>query len=208
MKRFLLFLILAALGPLAYADWADQFRYRVYNTAEGLGDDYVLSTYKDRTGYLWACTSDGLDRFDGNRFIHFHSHASDPATRIENDFVYHVAEDGAGNIWVTSNAGLCRISTAKGVVTYSKDLWKESDLLSLPSIGIQADGDRLLWVLQRDGVVSVSLDEDGNVVKVVKFSAETTTLRFLSVSDQHANWNGIHLSPILKSPASGTCPPS
>ena len=189
MKRFLLFLALTVLGPLAYADWADQFRYRVYNTSEGLGDDYVLSTYKDRTGYLWACTSDGLDRFDGNRFIHFHSHASDPALRIENDFVYHVAEDGAGNIWVTSNAGVCRISPTKGTVTYSKDLWTGSDLLSLPSIGIQADGDRLLRVLQRDGVVSVSLDEDGNVVQAVKFASDATTLRFISVSDQHV-WVG------------------
>ena len=91
MKRFLLILLAAALGPLARADWADQFSYRIYSTAEGLCDDYVLSTYKDRTGYLWVSTSDGLDRFDGNRFIHFNSHASDPALRIENDFVYQVA---------------------------------------------------------------------------------------------------------------------
>ncbi|MBR0052680.1 MAG: response regulator [Bacteroidales bacterium] len=184
MKRlFLLLLALAALGPFARADWADQFRYRIYSTAEGLCDDYVLSTYKDRTGYLWVCTSDGLDRFDGNRFIHFNSHASDPAVRIENDFVYQVAEDGAGNIWVTSNSGLCRISVSDGTVTYSKDLWTESDLLSLPANGIKADGDRLLWVLHHDGIVSVTLDDDGNVLKATKFTTESTTLRFISISD-------------------------
>jgi signal transduction histidine kinase/ligand-binding sensor domain-containing protein/DNA-binding response OmpR family regulator len=184
MKRFLLILLAAVLGPLARADWADQFSYRIYSTAEGLCDDYVLSTYKDRTGYLWVSTSDGLDRFDGNRFIHFNSHASDPALRIENDFVYQVAEDGSGNIWVTSNSGLCRISVSKGSITYSKDLWTESDLLSQPSIGIQADGDRLLWVLHRDGIVSVRLDEDGNVLDAEKFTTKSTTLRFISASEQ------------------------
>ena len=189
MKRFLFILLLALSGSEARADWAGQFRYTVYGTAEGLCDDYVLSTFKDKTGYLWACTSNGLDRFDGNRFIHFNAHSTDPASRIENDFIYHVAEDGAGNIWVTSNSGLCRISLAKGDVSFSKDLWMESEILCEPTIGIQADGDRLLWVLQRNGVISISLDEFGDIVRVEQFPSKFTTLRFLSVSERNI-WVG------------------
>lgn len=183
MKRFLLFLLLVALGPLASASWADQFSYTVYSSAEGLCDDYVLTTYKDKAGYLWVCTSDGLDRFDGNRFIHFDSHSEDPGTRIENDFVYGVAEDGFGNIWGVSNSGVFCISTTQEHITFSKDLWKESDLLCRPAIGIRSDGKRVLWVLHRDGVVSISLSEEGEIEQVRKFASASQNLRYFSVGE-------------------------
>lgn len=183
MKRFLLILTLAALALPTRADWAGQYRYTVYTTAEGLCDDYVLSTYKDRAGYLWASTSNGLDRFDGNRFIHFDSHSEDPVLRIENDFVYNVAEDGFGNIWGVSNSGLFRISTSRESVTFSKDLWKDSDLLCRPAIGIKPDGDRVLWVLQRDGLVSVVLDEEGNIGQVTQYPSASPSLRFVTIGE-------------------------
>ena len=183
MKRFLLILTLTALVLPARADWAGEFRYYVYGSEQGLCDEYVLNTYKDRNGYLWACTSNGLDRFDGNRFVHFSSHSADARTRIENDFIYGVAEDGNGCIWAVSNAGLMRISCKEGTVSFSKDLWQESDLLTLPMNGIQADGDRLLWVLQRDGLVAVELDEKSAVTRVEKYPAPSTSLRYMSVGE-------------------------
>ena len=183
MKRFLLILSLAALALPGRADWTNQNRYAVYGTKEGLCDEYVLTTFKDRSGYLWACTSNGLDRFDGNRFVHFNSHSADAGTRLENDFIYGVAQDGNGSIWAASNAGLTRISTEKGTVSFSKDLWQESDLLTQPMIGIKADGDRLLWALQRDGVVAVELDGTGEVIRVDKFPASSASLRYLTIGE-------------------------
>jgi len=170
------------------ADWADQFSYMVYGTAEGLCDDYVLSTYKDGTGYLWVCTSNGLDRFDGNRFIHFDSHSGDEATKIENDFIYGAAQDGLGNIWSACNSGCFRIS-ASGKITFSKDLWSGSDILTKPSIGIWADGERLLWVLQRDAVVALCLDDHGNIESLERYASASSSLRLMSISDEYI-WAG------------------
>lgn len=189
-KRIFLVLILSALTTAAVrAEWADQFRYRVYTTAEGLCDDYVLSTYKDKAGYLWACTSNGLDRFDGNRFVHFDAHSPDPALRIENDFVYSVAEDGYGNIWGVSNSGLFKISTTTEAITFSKELWEESDLLCRPFIGVMSDGRNTLYILRRSGLMSVTLDKDGNIGQVKDYPIETPSLRYMSISET-AIWAG------------------
>lgn len=189
MKRILLLFFLSAFATVASASWSDQFRYTVYGTAEGLCDEYVLSTFKDRTGYLWICTSNGLDRFDGIRFVHFNSHSPDPATRIDNDFVYEAVEDGHQGIWVVSNTGVTRISKADGSITFPKDIWPESDLLAQPMIGILAADDNRLWILQRDALLAVRLDRDGQVCAVERTASQRGGLRYM-VQDGETVWTG------------------
>lgn len=181
MKRWLtvLFLLLLSLG--ASASWADGYRYAYYGAAEGLCDEYVLSTYKDRAGYLWICTSNGLDRFDGNRFIHFSSHSDDPGTRINNDFVYGVAEDGRGDIWAVTNSGLLCIHVKDGTVSFPDSFGDHRGTLSRPMISILSDREDHLWLLERNGLIGVSLDRSGNVAEVNSIPSVSTSLRYFAV---------------------------
>ena len=94
--------------------WEEGYRYTYYGISDGLCDDYVTSTYRDRSGYLWICTSNGLDRFDGHFFTHFSSHSEEEATYINNDFIYSVTEDRSGNIWGVTNSGLFKIDKTSG----------------------------------------------------------------------------------------------
>ncbi|MBC7936484.1 MAG: histidine kinase [Rhizobacter sp.] len=50
-----------------------------YTTADGLSHNTVTGIVQDSTGYVWITTASGLNRFDGSRFIRFHS-TSDSAS--------------------------------------------------------------------------------------------------------------------------------
>jgi diguanylate cyclase (GGDEF)-like protein len=53
-------------GPFAVR--AQEYSFRYFGTAEGLGNMSVLNLYQDRSGYLWLTTKNGIYRFDGERF--------------------------------------------------------------------------------------------------------------------------------------------
>jgi diguanylate cyclase (GGDEF)-like protein len=47
---------------------AQEYSFRYFGTAEGLGNMSVLNLYQDRTGFLWLTTQNGIYRFDGEQF--------------------------------------------------------------------------------------------------------------------------------------------
>jgi diguanylate cyclase (GGDEF)-like protein len=47
---------------------AQEYSFRYFGTAEGLGNMSVLNLYQDRTGFLWLTTQNGIYRFDGDQF--------------------------------------------------------------------------------------------------------------------------------------------
>lgn len=51
--------------------YAQQLPVRIYTTADGLAHDRVRRIILDSRGFLWFCTVQGLNRFDGQRFIEY-----------------------------------------------------------------------------------------------------------------------------------------
>ena len=47
---------------------AQEYSFRYFGTAEGLGNMSVLNLHQDRTGFLWLTTQNGIYRFDGDQF--------------------------------------------------------------------------------------------------------------------------------------------
>src|SRR5437868_14784372 len=46
-----------------------------YTTSDGLSHNTVTGIAQDSTGYVWAATSGGLNRYNGSRFTQFHSNS-------------------------------------------------------------------------------------------------------------------------------------
>lgn len=69
---------------------------------EGLPANAVLALAPARDGYLWVGGLNGLVRFDGVRFVHFHTW--DGLTSLQ---IGHLLEDRAGRLWIgTEDAGV------------------------------------------------------------------------------------------------------
>lgn len=166
-----------------HASWADSYRYKYYGISEGLCDDYVTATYQDRSNYLWICTSNGLDRFDGNRFVHFSTHSEYEDTRIHNDFIYNVTEDNHNRIWGVTNTGLFRIDELTGEIRFPQALGTESDRLAKHMNGITTDKSGNLLILRPDGLTYVVLDDTGEISLVNEVSSTNTSIRNMAVQD-------------------------
>jgi signal transduction histidine kinase/ligand-binding sensor domain-containing protein len=79
---------------------------RVWQTSEGLPEDYVKAFAQTPDGYLWIGTSGGLVRFDSVRFVVFHS-GNEPAFQDDGIYTLRVARDGT--LWAgTEGGGLVR----------------------------------------------------------------------------------------------------
>lgn len=79
---------------------------RVWQSADGLPEDFAQALARTPDGYLWIGTSGGLVRFDGVRFVVF-NRENQPAFRDDSFYSLLVTKDGA--LWGgTEGGGLVR----------------------------------------------------------------------------------------------------
>ncbi|MCF8279177.1 MAG: hypothetical protein K9J45_02230 [Bacteroidales bacterium] len=84
-----------------------QLLFDNYSTADGLSSNEVHATLRDKKGFLWLATGNGLNRFDGYYFKVFLNVPGD-STSIGDNVVFALAEDSKGLLWVGTGNGLYR----------------------------------------------------------------------------------------------------
>mgnify|MGYP002621750111 CR=1 FL=1 len=73
-------------------------------TREGLSQAEVSCILKDRKGFFWFGTQDGLNRYDGYNFTVFRADPDDPNSLSDN-YINALFEDADGRIFVGTNLG-------------------------------------------------------------------------------------------------------
>ncbi|MDB4902750.1 MAG: hypothetical protein JWQ63_2031 [Mucilaginibacter sp.] len=71
----------------------------------GLSQSNVKSILKDRLGFMWFSTDDGLNRYDGYNFT-VYRHNPKNIHSIPSNNAGVIFEDKAGNLWIGGNGGL------------------------------------------------------------------------------------------------------
>jgi signal transduction histidine kinase/ligand-binding sensor domain-containing protein/DNA-binding response OmpR family regulator len=154
-----LIVFLLLTGP-AYAH-AQDLKFMNLSSKEGLSSNNITSTLKDRFGYMWFGTDDGLNKFDGKQFTIYRHDESD-STSIASNEILSLYEDDQGNLW---------IGTGSGVVLYNrkKDAFVNYDkALSLPMVSIVQGPNDKLWLATYHGLFNL----DPKTGKVSLFSAK------------------------------------
>ena len=82
----------------AFGQLPQQYLFSHLGTRDGLASDQVMNVEQDQKGYLWIATLNGLQRYDGHRFLTFRHKQGNPAT-LPNDEVYSVRMD-KNRLWV------------------------------------------------------------------------------------------------------------
>lgn len=99
--RLSLFLLLFFNAVNSYAQL--YFKAKTITTADGLSDNRVTCFHKDKRGFMWIGTRNGLNRYDGHSFKIFRPAAGNS---ISNEVINDIAEDSKGRIWVATMEGL------------------------------------------------------------------------------------------------------
>ncbi|MCD0487640.1 response regulator [Pedobacter sp. MC2016-14] len=76
-----------------------KFKFDYYSTENGLSHDAVTSIMKDREGFLWIGTWNGINRFDGHTFKSYRSFPGD-LSQLKNDRIDQITEDLSKNLWI------------------------------------------------------------------------------------------------------------
>ena len=102
----LLWLCLLWPAAVAHAAVPEIPRFRVLGAADGLPSTTIPALVRDRAGYLWMATHDGLARYDGVGFRAWRHEPDDP-TSLPGNIVQTLHIDAQDRIWVaTENGGL------------------------------------------------------------------------------------------------------
>ena len=96
----------------AAAQQARQYSFTHYGVSTGLASNESTSCVQDEQGYIWAGTNNGLQRFDGQRYLNFKHRKNDPSS-IPNNYIIQLLLDKKKNLWVVTGDGKVGIFDTK-----------------------------------------------------------------------------------------------
>ncbi len=102
-----LFTILVFLALALPAFSQNTLKFKRLTDADGLSQTNVLAVLHDSQGFMWFCTRDGLNKYDGYNFEIFR-HDQNDSTSISGNDIRDIIEDKDGTIWVAAFGGLNR----------------------------------------------------------------------------------------------------
>ena len=97
MKKLTLVLSIVICACSVYAQY--HFSFSHYTSDNGLSQNSITAVMKDRKGYMWFGTRDGLNKFDGYNFS-LYSSRPDKKLSILSNRILSIKEDKWGCVWV------------------------------------------------------------------------------------------------------------
>lgn len=97
MKLFWIYLCLVCLP---FNLLATDYHFDRLNTKHGLSQNDVTNIFQDSEGFLWFCTHDGLNRYDGYEFKVFRPGIENPG--MSNNRTKLISEDENGILWIST----------------------------------------------------------------------------------------------------------
>lgn len=113
-------------------------RFFRLSVEQGLSQNTVVAILQDRVGFLWFATEEGLNRYDGYKFVVFKHNPADPQSLPDNN-VTALFEDRQGTFWVGTEHGLC-------IYDRSTDSFSQIPSIVDKVTSIIEDPDGTLWV--------------------------------------------------------------
>src|SRR5688572_4729690 len=105
-RAVLLLLLIFYAGHIAAQ--APGLYFEKLTMENGLSNNKVNCIIRDKRGFIWIGTDDGLNRYDGNSFVVFRHEPNNPST-ISGNIIRDIVEDKKGILWIaTEDGGLTR----------------------------------------------------------------------------------------------------
>jgi ligand-binding sensor domain-containing protein/DNA-binding CsgD family transcriptional regulator len=148
-----LVLLLLAVLPAGLPGAFDDLRFQNLSVEDGLSQNTVNCMLRDRNGFMWFGTEEGLNRYNGYDFkvYRYCRHHSDC---LGHDRVTCLVEDKDGSFWIgTNGGGLDHFDAAREHFDHFRSRSGDERSLSNDSIwAILPDGDGIFWIGTQNGL--------------------------------------------------------
>ncbi|RPD51538.1 hypothetical protein DRJ53_02335 [Paracnuella aquatica] len=145
LRNTILFFLLQLLVYNATAQ--TKYRFNHLTNLDGLSQSTVQAIIKDRYGFMWFGTQDGLNRYDGNKFKVYRHEPTD-STSLRRSHIISLYEDRSGTLWVgTNNGALSRYDRKRDAfVHYYETIGNKEGLSQKTATAILEDRQGNFWV--------------------------------------------------------------
>jgi signal transduction histidine kinase/ligand-binding sensor domain-containing protein/class 3 adenylate cyclase/ActR/RegA family two-component response regulator len=153
---FLLVFLFLLVSFLSSGQAQHSLKFEHLTADDGLSQSSVTCILKDRYGFMWFGTRDGLNRYDSYEFQQYKNQSTDSSS-ISNNTISCLFEDHLGMIWVGTEGGGLNLYNPT-TDRFSPFLHDPSDPGSLPENTISSvteDEQGNLWIATKGGGLSM-----------------------------------------------------
>ncbi len=141
----LLLILLFGLTDKLYSQF-DEIKFDRISIESGLSQSSILCICKDRVGFFWFGTYDGLNRFDGYQFKVYKNDPANPFS-LSNNHVETIIEDKSGDLWFGTENGLEKFDREKERFIIYRNIPNDTSSLSYNYIRyLYEDPSGNIWV--------------------------------------------------------------
>ena len=94
-----------------------KIKFHRITTNDGLSHEHVISSLKDKKGFMWFATQQGLNRYDGYKFT-VYKHSAQKKNTLRNNLTFDILEDEEGSIWIATASGLNKFNHSDGSFSF------------------------------------------------------------------------------------------
>lgn len=169
-----------------------QLTFDHISVIDGLSQSTVLSICKDKRGFMWFGTRDGLNRYDGKTIKKYKNDPSNHNSLIFDDYIYTIVEDRYQKLWV---------GTQRGVSYYSPEtdsfeqidyrIAGQKDPSSFAVLSILPANDGKIWFATTDGLLYINNSTSRDFKRITKSKGLAGTEVYSLFEDNLGNiWAG------------------
>jgi ligand-binding sensor domain-containing protein len=124
---------------------------------KGLSQNSVRCIFEDHKGYMWFGTWDGLNRYDGTKFLSFSPNNTNTNNSLVQQTVNALIQDEHDRIWVATDGGLSRIDyKTLNFTNFSMLTVQKSDTIH----AIYQDTSDYIWIGTQYGIALINRKND------------------------------------------------
>ena len=184
-KKIFLFFITCAITCVSAQEPALRFKHIA--TEHGLSASAVTCIIKDRDGYMWFGTYDGLNKFDGYEFQVYRNASNAPGS-ISSNAVLAMYEDRKGRLWLGTQTGLDIFDRATDSFAHLRN----ASGVTLTVVDIEETAAGEILFLASDHILSARLEDSTCVLyqpdKLLPYLRPYSGLRRLMLDREGLLW--------------------
>jgi len=126
---------------------AQEYQFEKISIEEGLSQSIVLNIFQDSKGFLWISTQEGLNKYDGYKFIHYKNEPGNNNS-LSDSYTRAVVEDSENNLWIATNqGGLNKFNTENETFQFFRhDVSNQESIAGNNITALEKDTKENLWI--------------------------------------------------------------